>query len=441
MNTTNMDKQDDKQEHVIPKLRFPEFQTTLGWDTFKLKDVSTRILDKVGDKKLMPISITAGVGIVSQEEKFGKNISGKQYKNYLILNKGDFVYNKGNSKKYPQGAIYYLDKWEKVAAPNVFLCFRLKSDQVHGFYQGYFDNNAHGIQLQKYITSGARSDGLLNISADTFFNLSFAIPDPKEQQKIADCLSSIDELIELQEQKLAALKQHKKGLMQQLFPSHNDLQASKQASKQIVYPKLRFPQFKDCKGWEVVRISDLLVEKKRPVKLENETEYCLVTVKRRHGGITLREVAKGKEIKVQSQFRVFTDDFLISKRQIVHCACGVLPEELDGSIVSNEYSVLNAKENVNITFFNYFCHQPIVEKSFLDCSSGIVIEKMLFKLDEWMKQEFYFPKNPKEQQAIAECLSSLDKLISEENEQIGRLKDHKKGLMQQLFPIFRSQHE
>ena len=230
MNTTNMDKQDDKQERVIPKLRFPEFQTTLGWDTFKLKDVSTRILDKVGDKKLMPISITAGVGIVSQEEKFGKNISGKQYKNYLILNKGDFVYNKGNSKKYPQGSIYYLDKWEKVAAPNVFLCFRLKSDQVHGFYQGYFDNNAHGVQLLKYITSGARSDGLLNISADTFFNLSFAIPDPKEQQKIADCLSSIDELIELQEQKLAALKQHKKGLMQQLFPSHNDLQASKQAS-------------------------------------------------------------------------------------------------------------------------------------------------------------------------------------------------------------------
>ena len=225
-----MNKQDDKKR-VTSKLRFPEFQATLGWDTFKLKDVSTRILDKVGDKKLMPISITAGVGIVSQEERFGKNISGKQYKNYLILNKGDFVYNKGNSKKYPQGAIYYLDKWEKVAAPNVFLCFRLKSDQVHGFYQGYFDNNAHGVQLQKYITSGARSDGLLNISADTFFNLSFAIPDPKEQQKIADCLSSIDELINFREQKLAALKQHKKGLMQQLFPSHNDLQASNSLSE------------------------------------------------------------------------------------------------------------------------------------------------------------------------------------------------------------------
>ena len=77
-----MNKQDDKKR-VTPKLRFPEFQAMLGWDTFKLNDVSTRILDKVGDKKLMPISITAGVGIVSQEEKFGKNISGKQYKNYI----------------------------------------------------------------------------------------------------------------------------------------------------------------------------------------------------------------------------------------------------------------------------------------------------------------------------------------------------------------------
>ena len=183
-----------------------------------------------------------------------------------------------------------------------------------------------------------------------------------------------------------------------------------------------------------MKISDLLVEKKRPIKLEEEAEYTLVTVKRRYGGITLREKSKGKEIKVQSQFKVLKDDFLISKRQIVHCACGVLPEELNGSIVSNEYSVLNAKKDVNIKFLNYFFQQKIVEKSFLDCSSGIVIEKMLFKLEQWMKQEFYFPRDPKEQQAIADCLSSIDKLISEENEHIGRLKTHKKGLMQQLFP-------
>ena len=421
-----MNKQDEKKR-VTPKLRFPEFQTTLGWEASSVSKTcksfsggtpNTANKHFYGGK--IPFIRSAEIELEKTElfltEEGLNNSSAK------MVNKGDVLValygaNSGNV------ALSKIDG----AINQAILC--LQHQNNNAFLYHILSYNQEKI-VNTYIQGGQG-----NLSGEIIKSIKLPFPSPKEQQKIADCLSSIDELINFREQKLAALKQHKKGLMQQLFPSHNDLQASKQASKQaIVYPKLRFPQFKDCEGWRVVRISDLLVEKKRPVKLENETEYCLVTVKRRHGGIALREVAKGKEIKVQSQFRVFTDDFLISKRQIVHCACGVLPEELDGSIVSNEYSVLNAKENVNITFFNYFCHQPIVEKSFLDCSSGIVIEKMLFKLDEWMKQEFYFPKNPKEQQAIADCLSSLDKLINEENEQIGRLKDHKKGLMQQLFP-------
>lgn len=429
-----MDKQDDKQERVTPKLRFPEFQTTLGWSNKPLSKLANRITSKNKSGEITRVfTNSANDGVVDQSDYFDREIANKDNLNgYYIIELGDYVYNPRISTTAPVGPISKNKIAKGVMSP-LYTVFRFHQTD-NDFYEHYFKTNCWHKYLQHVSNSGARHDRM-NITNDDFMAMPVPTLSHKEQQKIADCLSSIDELINFREQKLAALKQHKKGLMQQLFPSHNDLQASKQA---IVYPKLRFPQFKDCKGWEVVRISDLLVEKKRPVKLENETEYCLVTVKRRHGGITLREVAKGKEIKVQSQFRVFTDDFLISKRQIVHCACGVLPKELDGSIVSNEYSVLNAKENVNITFFNYFCHQPIVEKSFLDCSSGIVIEKMLFKLDEWMKQEFYFPKNPKEQQAIADCLSSLDKLINEENEQIGRLKDHKKGLMQQLFPIFRN---
>ena len=427
-----MNNQDNKKR-VTPKLRFPKFQTTLGWEVTQLKFICD----------------------VLQGNVFPEALQGKKSGKYPFFKVSDISRSIIDSNGHLSKAANYVDEGDvsKLKAkiiPKNSTVFAKIGEALRLNRRAYtqseclIDNNIAALkatgktndyfiyQLSQLIDLNNYFAGAVpSVNKSTLENIEISFPEIKEQQKIADCLSSIDELINLREQRLTALKQHKKGLMQQLFPSHNDLQASKQA---IVYPKLRFPQFKDCEGWRVVRISDLLVEKKRPVKLENETEYCLVTVKRRHGGITLREVAKGKEIKVQSQFRVFTDDFLISKRQIVHCACGVLPEELDGSIVSNEYSVLNAKENVNITFFNYFCHQPIVEKSFLDCSSGIVIEKMLFKLDEWMKQEFYFPKNPKEQQAIADCLSSLDKLINEENEQIGRLKDHKKGLMQQLFP-------
>ena len=83
-----------------------------------------------------------------------------------------------------------------------------------------FNSNYHGKQLQNVITSGARSNGLLNISADEFFNIILPTPkDKKEQQKIADCLSSVDDLIVAQTNRLEALRNHKKGLMQQLFPN------------------------------------------------------------------------------------------------------------------------------------------------------------------------------------------------------------------------------
>ncbi len=203
--------------------------------------------------------------------------------------------------------------------------------------------------------------------------------------------------------------------------------------KVSLVPKLRFPEFKSGPGWEKRRVGDLLKETQRPIELVDVAEYCLVTVKRRYGGLVSRGNLKGKEIKVSSQFLVNAGDFLISKRQIVHDACGVVPPELDGSVVSNEYSVLTAKPGCNIDFFNWFAQQPSVSASFLECSVGIVIEKMLFKLNLWLKREFLFPL-PLEQQKIADCLSSLDKLISAQAHKVGALKTHKKGLMQQLFP-------
>ncbi|HSI20794.1 MAG TPA: restriction endonuclease subunit S, partial [Verrucomicrobiae bacterium] len=138
-------------------------------------------------------------------------------------------------------------------------------------------------------------------------------------------------------------------------------------------------------------------------------------------------------IKVKTQFTVRTDDFLISKRQIVHNACGLVPSYLDGSIVSNEYSVLTPREGCDIRFFSYFAQQRQVSKSFLDSSVGIVIEKMLFKLEWWLNHEFLFP-SVREQERIASCLGSLDTLINEQAKKLDTLKTHKQGLMQGLFP-------
>ena len=202
-----------------PALRFPEFKNAGRWENLPLSVISKRITEKVGDQKLTTVSITAGTGFVSQTEKFSRDISGKQYHNYIVLRAGEFSYNKGNSKRFPQGCIYKLVEFEKVAAPNAFISFKFKDDFVPDFYQPYFDNNHHGRQLQKFITSGARSDGLLNINADDFFSITFPTPkDIKEQKTIAEFYGALNKRITAETEFFENLKTLKKGLLQQLLP-------------------------------------------------------------------------------------------------------------------------------------------------------------------------------------------------------------------------------
>ncbi len=203
--------------------------------------------------------------------------------------------------------------------------------------------------------------------------------------------------------------------------------------KPALVPKLRFPEFRDGRPWSFKKIGEMLEEVARPIEMLDDEMYSLVTVKRRYGGVVPREQLTGSAIKVKSQVIVRPDDFLISKRQIVHDACGVVPADLNGAIVSNEYSVLRARQNTDIRFFGYFSQQPAVSESFLASSVGIVIEKMLFKLPTWLRFEFSFPSLA-EQQKIAECLSSVDELMAARSRKVDALKTHKKGLMQQLFP-------
>ena len=95
--------------------------------------------------------------------------------------------------------------------------------------------------------------------------------------------------------------------------------------------------------------------------------------------------------------------------------------------------MLTAKSDCDIEFFNYFAQQPCVSDLFLQSSVGIVIEKMLFKLDWWLKLAFPFPSLA-EQQRIAACLTSLDAVLTAQSRKLESLKAHKQGLLQQLFP-------
>ncbi|UQV45295.1 restriction endonuclease subunit S [Janthinobacterium lividum] len=241
-----MSEENNEKRAWAPRLRFPEFRNAGDWDRAGLNEISVPVVERVGDRRLIPVSISAGIGFVRQSEKFGRDISGNQYRVYTLLRDGEFAYNKGNSLKFPQGCIYDLQGWGEVAAPNVFICFRLKEGYINGFFRYCFEKNVHGSQLRRHITSGARSNGLLNINKDDFFAVRIPAPKRAEQQKIADCLSSLDERIAAEVQKLDGLIAYKKGLMQQIFPCEGE-----------TVPRLRFPEFRDAGEWNETKLGEL----------------------------------------------------------------------------------------------------------------------------------------------------------------------------------------
>ncbi|MGY0150899.1 restriction endonuclease subunit S [Edwardsiella tarda] len=186
------------------------------------------------------------------------------------------------------------------------------------------------------------------------------------------------------------------------------------------------------KGWVRESLKKHLTLEQRTVKVLDEKEYDLVTVKRSRGGVVRREHLYGNQISVKSQFALKEGDFLISKRQIVHGACGIVPAHLDGSIVSNEYSIFTAKDSFDLTYLRYLSETLYFQQTCFHSSIGVHIEKMIFKLDNWFKWDFNLPPLP-EQRKIAKILSTWDKAIATTEKLIATSQQQKKALMQQLL--------
>jgi type I restriction enzyme S subunit len=410
----------DAKPTLTPKLRFPEFREAEEWTPSTLNDIATFHKGRgVSKAEVVAKGDRPCIRYGELYTKYGEVIDEVISRTNSPIS--DLFLSRANDVIIPASGETKLDiaKASCVMSDGVALGSDLNVLRTshNGIFLSYLINGAKRFEIARV----AQGDTVVHLYPSQLEQISVSVPSPAEQQKIADCLTSLVQLIVAQGRKVEALKAYRKGLLQRIFPREPE-----------TLPRLRFPEFRQT-AWAQRSIGDLLQESSRPIDMDNDANYSLVTVKRRYGGVVPREVLKGKSIKVKSQFLVKTNDFLISKRQIVHDACGLVPPDLNGSIVSNEYAVLTPRKGCNITFFNYFAQQPCVSKSFLDSSVGIVIEKMLFKLDSWLRFEFLFP-TVEEQRRIADCLSALDARIVAETNKLAALKTHKQGLMQQLFP-------
>lgn len=196
-------------------------------------------------------------------------------------------------------------------------------------------------------------------------------------------------------------------------------------------PRLRFQGFTEA--WEEKKIGEILSEVRRSIYLEDSEKYQLVTVKRRNEGVVSRGYLFGKDILVKNYSQLKTDDYLISKRQIIHGANGIVPSELDNAIVSNEYLVVVSNNDVSTEFLTLVSRTPSMYRKFLLSSYGVDIEKMVFNVEDWKSREITLPSLP-EQTAIGNFFRRLDSQIAESRAVLEKSRKLKKAMLAKMFP-------
>ena len=196
-------------------------------------------------------------------------------------------------------------------------------------------------------------------------------------------------------------------------------------------PDIRFKEFSG--EWANKNIGKILAEIKRPIELMDNEPYQLVTVKRRNEGVVPRSILKGRNILVKNYFTVKAGDYLISKRQVVHGANGIVPKSLDNAVVSNEYLVVVDGDEITAKFWTVISKRPEMRKLFFVSSYGVDIEKLVFDVTDWKNRTIAVPPVP-EQKNITDYFQKLDSLINQHQQKHDKLSNIKKAMLERMFP-------
>lgn len=411
---------DSNNNSRIPKLRFLGFEGE--WEEKTLGQVFTRLTSKNIENNQNVLTISAQYGLISQLDFFKKSVAAADVTGYYLLHKGDFAYNKSSSQGHPVGAIKPLKLYDKGVVSTLYICFKCKNPREIDFWEQYFDAGILDNGIMSIAQEGARNHGLLNISTVEFFSLPVLTPSFAEQQKIAECLSALDDQIASQQQKVETLKDHKKGLMQQLFPQQGK-----------TTPELRFPGFEG--DWEEKKLREIATKKNLR---NNRLGISRVLTNSATEGVIDQKDYFDKDIAVKENTGNYhiieIDEFVYNPRISSSAPVGPISRNKVGrGIMSPLYTIFQIT-NGYIPFFEHYFHTSIWHPYLKNIANfGARHDRMNITSEGLFNMPLWVPSFA-EQQKIAECLSSMDNLIVLEEQKLETLKDHKKGLMQQLFP-------
>jgi len=258
-------------------------------------------------------------------------------------------------------------------------------------------------------------------------NLKIPICDIEEQEQIGMFIHQIDLLIVLYQRIISKQKIIKQFVIQ--FLTKNGLNKNKSNLENL---GKRFLNEDIPENWDVYEFGKALNLEENSIELDDLKKYSRVTVKRRHEGVVLRDELLGKDILVQNQFKINSGDFIISRRQIIHNACGLIPTALDSAVVSNEYSCYSGTELLDIRYFDLFAQTKLFQQTIAVTTQGVDIEKYIFLQDEWLELKMPIPP-PDEQEKIISIADSIELEIENYRKYKIHLEKLKVGLMQQLL--------
>jgi|SRR5690554_269497 len=388
-----------KNKELIPELRFPEFEDEGEWEYVNGNILFEPISNKNHNSDLPILAITQQQGAVPREEiNYNVSVTSESVNNYKVVEIEDFII----SLRSFQGGIEYSN-YLGLCSP-AYIILRKKEKITDHFFRHYFKSFTFIKDLNKNI-EGIR-DGKM-ISYKQFSEILIPNPIVTEQQKIASCLTSLDELIDAHNKKLDLLKEHKKGLMQNLFPQEGEK-----------VPIYRFPEFEGDGEWEDKKIHQIA----KITTGNNDTQ---------------NKVENGK-------FPFFVRSQNVERIDTYTLDCEAILTSGDGVGVGKNFHYINGKFNFHqrvyciydftndvVGYYIYFYFSQHFNKRVMSMSAKNSVDSVRMSMISEMS--ILFPKKT-EQQKIASCLSSLDELITTQEKKVEQLKQHKKGLMQGLFP-------
>ena len=406
---------DNDDKKYIPALRFPEFLNDEKWKIVNGNELFESIVNKKHDSNLPVLAITQENGAVPRDTiNYNVIVSDKSIEGYKVVEIGDFII----SLRSFQGGIEY-SRYKGICSP-AYIILRKRSNNIcNDFYRFYFKSHQYIQNLNSKI-EGIR-DGKM-ISYKQFSDIKIPFPHPIEQKKVADCLSSLDKHIDATKLRLEQLKEHKKGLMQRLFPT-----------KGKTIPELRFSEFQNDDEWKSVSLGDIttVVNKRNksnrtlPVYSINNIDGFIPQTQQFE---RMDSEARGYDItayKIVGRHTFAYNPARINVGSIGYS--GELKDILISSLYVCFKTIDDIDDNFLMCYFNSYLFNQAVESN---VEGGI--RSYLF-YENFSRIKLIIP-TLNEQKRIASFIMGINNIIKETETKITLLETYKKGLQQQLFP-------